>query len=448
MCNCELHDSSTALAHCTCICEKHDHFFESSVVVLRKTVRELNHSVHGLHQDMGQAMTAIKENAEDHNKRMAGIENLLSRITRADPDFVRGIAASLDRIIDRVDSLEERLSPPEEAASEYPALPDPLWDRYGVKWTPVRVNGELRWDAVIDGEHERWSRKDLEDSRRGPFTSKSPLAEDQEPLSDAGEAKDVEPGLWSEPWEPQFSDEDTDVLSIAIRQAVGAAYYYANTKGRIDNRLGPGHSESDRKSCMSCHTSPVDCDRSRTYNSEACCQFCEVETFKVAHPVKKTTKSEETSDGREHETDADSYMPLGTDPTLWAKEFLRVFHHGRVGTIPDEGTLIGWFANAIAAGRSAEYQTYVANADRIRLAKDALVSSGYFTESDLTDDEIAPRIRELISAHNTGFFTMKGDLDRQITKWKDRALVAERRMSSVRQFVQDNLAAPVNPEKE
>lgn len=229
---------------------------------------------------------------------------------------------------------------------------------------------------------------------------------------------------------------------LGVMEAQQAAYYYANTKGRIDNRLGPGHSESDRKSCMSCHISADVCDRSRTYDSGACCQFCEVETFKVAHPVKKTTKSEETSGGplrRERETDADSYMPLGTDPTLWAKEFLRVFHHGRVGTIPDEGTLIGWFAAAIEAGRSAEYQTYVANADRIRLAKDALMSSGYFEESDLTDDEIAPRIRELISAHNTGFFTMKGDLDRQITKWKDRALVAERRMSSVRQFVQDNL---------
>jgi len=39
---------------------------------------------------------------------------------------------------------------------------------------------------------------------------------------------------------------------------------------------------------------------------------------------------------------------MGTDARLWASEFVRLF-----GNDPDEGTMLGWFANAIEAGRDA-----------------------------------------------------------------------------------------------
>ena len=39
---------------------------------------------------------------------------------------------------------------------------------------------------------------------------------------------------------------------------------------------------------------------------------------------------------------------MGTDARLWASEFVRLF-----GNDPDEGTMLGWFANAIEAGRAA-----------------------------------------------------------------------------------------------
>lgn len=356
---------------------------------------------------------------------------------------------------------------------------------------------------------------------------------------------------------------------LGVMETQQAAYYYATTNGRIDNRLGPGgkeagHSEADRKSCMSCHVSAPECDRRRTETSRPCCGFCEVETFKEAHPVRKTTAAEyaegyearnaaawergkdqepgvhitdtdagyvvpqpeETSGGplrRERESDGDMLARLGTDAVKWADEFVAMERRdGRAS----EGTLIGWFASAIGAGESKnavaldylaylagrnyrekatewfenyygtenfnppgpdglvekylqeiqelvaanialqdrlseqpegaidwkmrataaetelalarEDTTHVANADRIRLAKDALMSSGYFDEGQV-DDEIAPRIRELIDAHNSGFLKMQDDLNRQITKWRDRAVVAERRMDSVRTFVHDNL---------
>ncbi len=87
--------------------------------------------------------------------------------------------------------------------------------------------------------------------------------------------------------------------------------------------------------------------------------------------------------------DADSYMPLGTDATLWAKEFLRVFHDGRVGSIPDEHALIGWFANAIEAGRDAATPrdlTYWK--DRAIVAERKLRAvKAYFTNLDVTSDD-------------------------------------------------------------
>lgn len=51
-------------------------------------------------------------------------------------------------------------------------------------------------------------------------------------------------------------------------------------------------------------------------------------------------------DGGRRESDGDLLARMGADGTLWAAEF-----HKRFGG--DEGSLTGWFANAIEAGRSA-----------------------------------------------------------------------------------------------
>lgn len=102
----------------------------------------------------------------------------------------------LDR---RLKAVEERLSPPETtglseasirameeksptkappvediaAFAEGRDLPPDMWDRYGVRWTPVLVGDKLAWD---NGGKLR----DFDEiSKRGPFTEKSPLAEDQ-----------------------------------------------------------------------------------------------------------------------------------------------------------------------------------------------------------------------------------------------------------------------------
>lgn len=49
-----------------------------------------------------------------------------------------------------------------------------------------------------------------------------------------------------------------------------------------------------------------------------------------------------------NETPADGLARLGTDATLWAREFMASFGH-RLGEI-DEALMLAWFANAIMAG--------------------------------------------------------------------------------------------------
>lgn len=48
-------------------------------------------------------------------------------------------------------------------------------------------------------------------------------------------------------------------------------------------------------------------------------------------------------------TDGELLAKMGTDAYLWTQEFMRL--HG--DSLPDEGNMIGWFANAIEAGRAA-----------------------------------------------------------------------------------------------
>ena len=45
-----------------------------------------------------------------------------------------------------------------------------------------------------------------------------------------------------------------------------------------------------------------------------------------------------------------------TDAQVWAEEFMATFAGRIVGEAVTEGTMIGWFANAIETGRSAGIQ--------------------------------------------------------------------------------------------
>lgn len=289
MCSCPLHDNRNGLDVCTCLCQEHDTLFDQGVVLVRQAVRRYQRVAQDEIKGIHNRLNAVNQL---YDEQQAGISRLLTENERLRKDVVRvenslpGIYARMGGVEDELMRINERLSPPETMASadkppvediaafaEGRDLPPDMWDRYGTRWTCKGRYGsnDLLWESVqtMPLGHKRIVTirgTDLEAS--GPFTSKSPLAEDQEPLPDTGEAKDVrvsphvgretatawsaafdsmvlpenqpvtfdddEPGLWSEPWEPQFIEGDTDVLAIAIRQAVGAA------STALDNLEGAG----------------------------------------------------------------------------------------------------------------------------------------------------------------------------------------------------------------
>ena len=138
MCGCEAHQ--TSLAKCNCMCEDHDKNFEPSVVILRKAIRELS-----------DRLWVVEDELDSSHSTFTA---LAARATFA----------------------------------EGRDLPPDVWDRFGTRWSAVRVNNDLLWEG-------RGRRRTLEkvDEHYGPLTPTSPLAEDQEPLPDAGKDKDVEP---------------------------------------------------------------------------------------------------------------------------------------------------------------------------------------------------------------------------------------------------------------
>ena len=148
MCSCELHDSSTALAQCSCICKEHDRFFPGDFVILRKAVRSANDRIYALQKAQEKDYERVTMIADDVQGRIAGVENALSRLQqdmgqtmtniKAADTAISGIYHRLRGVEDELTSVNERLSPPEKEAA-------------------------------------------------------FPLAEDQEPLPDVGENKDVEP---------------------------------------------------------------------------------------------------------------------------------------------------------------------------------------------------------------------------------------------------------------
>jgi len=52
-------------------------------------------------------------------------------------------------------------------------------------------------------------------------------------------------------------------------------------------------------------------------------------------------------------TDGELLAEMGTDAQKWAQEFIRRFGGRERCAFIDEGLMIGWFANAIEAGRDA-----------------------------------------------------------------------------------------------
>ena len=71
---------------------------------------------------------------------------------------------------------------------------------------------------------------------------------------------------------------------------------------------------------------------------------------------------------------------------------------------------------------------HTTNADRIRLAKDALISTGYFTPEQVADD-IAPRIIELNSALEAQ--------ESEVSGLRDRAITAERKLEYLKKAIAD-----------
>ena len=77
---------------------------------------------------------------------------------------------------------------------------------------------------------------------RGPFTEKSPLAEDQEPDPDAGKDTDAqpgdetkEPGMWSEPWVPDFDGSEPEDRLMFF--ATMSALWDATSSPKDEDRL-------------------------------------------------------------------------------------------------------------------------------------------------------------------------------------------------------------------
>lgn len=728
MCSCELHQSY--VGNCTCVCDAHDRYFDSGVVILRKAIRSLNDRLYSLGQEVAnlpQPVEATLEVADDNYVRgiSASVDRLIDRVTAIENH-------DLNKILDRLDKMEDRLSPPEtktglsEAsirAMEATSLPPDMWDRFGVRWTCKGRygNNDLLWESVQKmplGRERIVTIRGTDLEASGPFTSKSPLAEDQEPMPDAsenkdvdpadplykykrphtprdtcgplcnhevyetesrepsGEAKDVDPrqpyediaslaegrdqrGIWAEPWEPQGDIAEMRLFDLALSAVHDATHVleydperlrwiaaglvrqiekryqlvdqpaYANDKdwqrikaflddteesrpsrqvpsiviegpgvkalreamcrvqsqtwGRaydadsaasdvrriqdvidacdrylaLPENTGPEHdtSQSDSWVCARCGESP----EAHASESSTCvyeprlvshehryigrprmCGVCgkpepdsDVDENGIDWKMRATAAETELAIAREEdvvtdrllhmghgvkqESDGEFLAKLGTDAVKWAKEFTRICDGGQVfrGVSPeqdhdkpldvDESLMTTWFASAIGAGESKNgvaldylrylagenyrekatewfenyYGTpsyrppgpggliedwgnrmrdleavaasppaqetfvaaipmndYTANADRIRLAKDALVATGYFTEGQV-DDDIAPRITELVEAHNEGFRNAMADMDKTVNQWKDRAIVAERRLASLKRIVAD-----------
>ena len=98
----------------------------------------------------------------------------------------------------------------------------------------------------------------------------------------------------------------------------------------------------------------------------------------------------ETASEPKRENDGDFLQRLGTDASQWADEFLnmlRYSHHAP--TTLEKITMIGWFANAIEAGRSAG----------LAAQKDKPESAGYVRAFETDDDPHTDAARNAQQEH-------------------------------------------------
>ena len=175
-----------------------------------------------------------------------------------------------------------------ERSKDEIALPADKWDRFGIRWSATRAvwhdgRGDVEWmsSKPIGGGATRpavMTGTELE--ARGPFTETSPLAEDQEPDPDAGKDTDAvpefdlstkagrlaaqswmehdaamamvteesdgdtdaqpgdetkEPGLWSEPWVPDFDGSEPEDRLMFF--ATMSALWDATSSPKDEDRL-------------------------------------------------------------------------------------------------------------------------------------------------------------------------------------------------------------------
>lgn len=83
------------------------------------------------------------------------------------------------------------------------------------------------------------------------------------------------------------------------------------------------------------------------------------------------------------ETSADFLKRAGTNAQLWAQEFIRIVREKPFTIDPlDEGFLIGWFANAIEAGRSTSY--FRGYEDGVKDYKIWLATTGEYKDEEMS----------------------------------------------------------------
>lgn len=71
-------------------------------------------------------------------------------------------------------------------------------------------------------------------------------------------------------------------------------------------------------------------------------------------------------------SDAQRLEAMGIDAAKWAAEFMQVQQDARSGRL-DEGAMIGWFANALEAGRSAGRKEACSHKDGFFPVGDAII---------------------------------------------------------------------------
>lgn len=84
-------------------------------------------------------------------------------------------------------------------------------------------------------------------------------------------------------------------------------------------------------------------------------------------------------------SDGDLLAHLGADAAAWAKRFVALFKGMTVASQVDEGLMIGWFANAIEAGRSANDDSVLAYLHRLRDSNDPVLKAVSTLVDELKD---------------------------------------------------------------